>query len=127
MKILIAEDDKFLANAYRLKLERLGHQVTIAVDGNDTLVEIEKNIPEIIILDLIMPNKDGFSTLEEIKVNPNYKNIPVLVASNLGQDEDIKRAKDLGAVDYVIKSNISLDDLVKKLEQHVATAKPKTI
>lgn len=127
MKILIAEDDKFLANAYRLKLERLGHQVTIAMDGNDTLEEIEKNIPEIIILDLIMPNKDGFSTLEEIKANPNYKNIPVLVASNLGQDEDIKRAKDLGAVDYVIKSNISLDDLVKKLEQHVATAKPKTI
>ncbi len=118
MKILIAEDDKFLANAYRVKLTKVGFDVQIAGDGVEALKILEEFTPEVILLDLIMPNKDGFTTLEEIKTNESYKSIPVIVASNLGQKEDIDKAKELGADDYVVKADMELEDLVKKVETY---------
>lgn len=114
-KILIAEDDKFLASAYRFKLEKVGYEVKIAVDGVECLETLKTFIPDILILDLVMPKKDGFFTLAEIKADEKYKNIPVLIASNLEQKEDIDKGMGMGAIGYVIKSNMSLDELVTKI------------
>lgn len=118
-KILVAEDDKFLANAYRVKLEKAGFEPKMAVDGNDVLAILKDFVPDAIMLDLVMPNRDGFSTLEEIKKDPRLKNIPVLVASNLGQKEDIDRAKALGANEYVVKSDLSMSSLVETIHSLV--------
>ena len=114
-KILIAEDDKFLANAYRVKLTKSGFEVIIAYDGEEALNFLQNQIPDIILLDLVMPKKDGFTVLEEIKKTERLKGIPVIVASNLGQKEDIERTKSLGADDYVVKSDMTLDQIISKI------------
>jgi len=114
-KILIAEDDKFLASAYKLKLTKAGFEVMLASDGNEMLLMLKSFVPDLILLDLVMPVMDGFTTLGEIKLNEQYKKIPILVASNLGQKEDIDRAMELGASGFVVKSDMSLDDLINKI------------
>jgi DNA-binding response OmpR family regulator len=115
MKILIAEDDSFLGNAYKMKLTKAGHELQLAADGEAALKKLESFTPDVIVLDLIMPNIDGFGVLEKVKADDRFKNIPVIVASNLGQEEDIKKAKKLGANDYVIKSDLSLNQLIEKI------------
>jgi len=117
--ILIAEDDKFLVNVYRVKFTKAGFNVVIAEDGEQTIQALAKLKPDIILLDLIMPVKDGFEVLKEVRANSNLKDIPIVVASNLGQDEDIKRAKLLGATDYFIKANVHLPDLVAMISKMV--------
>ncbi len=120
MNILVAEDDKFLASAYRLKLTRQGWDVTVVSDGNEVLKYLATAKPDLLLLDLIMPNMDGFEVLEKIKTLENGTNLPVVVASNLGQKEDINRALSLGALDFVIKSEVSLDALVAKIVKILA-------
>jgi two-component system, OmpR family, alkaline phosphatase synthesis response regulator PhoP len=115
-KILVAEDDKFLSQAYKLKLARAGFDVRVAIDGQDTLEILKTFTPDIILLDMIMPVKGGMAVLQEIKADEKLKNIPVVVTSNLEQKDQIDEGFKLGAVDYLIKSNISMDDLVKKIE-----------
>jgi len=114
-KILVAEDDKFLGNAYRIKLTKAGFEVQLATDGQEALTALQTFIPDLILLDLVMPVKDGFAALEEIKANDKLKAIPVIVASNLGQKEDTDRALKLGAKDFVVKSDLSLDVLIQKI------------
>src|SRR5437867_1207790 len=105
-KILVVDDDKFLGNAYRAKLTKAGYEIQLAKDGEEALDALKTFMPDLIILDLVMPVKDGFTTLEELKKNDQYKTIPVIVASNLGQKEDFDRAMKLGAVDFIIKSDL---------------------
>ncbi len=114
-KILVADDDRFLASAIRLKLTKEGFEVRVASDGDEALAALKEFVPDLILLDLVMPNKDGFATLTEIKANPAWKNIPVIIASNLGQKEDIDKGWELGAADYVVKSDMALKDLVAKI------------
>lgn len=118
-KILLAEDDKFLSTAYRVKLTKAGFEVKIARDGQEALDSLQTFIPDIILLDLVMPVKDGFATLEAIKADEKFKMIPVIVASNLGQKEDSDRAFKLGARGFIIKSDLSLDTLVQKINSIV--------
>ena len=113
VKILVAEDDKFLASAYRVKLSSEGYEIKMASDGQEALDIMETFTPDVILLDLIMPVKDGFSVLEELKKNDKWKNIPVIVASNLGQKEDIDKSMQLGATDYFVKSDMHIDRLNK--------------
>ena len=115
-KIIIAEDDKFLANAYRLKLEKEGFEIEIVANGRELIAKIPEFKPNIILLDLLMPLMDGFEALEILKSDKNTKNIPVLIMSNLGQQSDIDKGKELGAKDYIIKSNISLKKVIEKIE-----------
>ena len=114
-KILVVEDDQFLSNAYKLKLTKSGFETVVASDGNEALEVLKEFKPDMILLDLIMPNLDGFSTLKALKDNSEYKDIPVIVASNLGQKEDIEKAKELGANDFVIKSKVSIEKIVQKV------------
>ena len=115
-KILIAEDDNFLTSAYKVKLKREGFDVQVAGDGEQALLDLKTFIPDIILLDLVMPIKDGFAVLEEVKKDPNLKDIPVVVMSNLGQKEDIDRARALGAREYFIKTDIQLKDMAQKIK-----------
>jgi two-component system phosphate regulon response regulator PhoB/two-component system alkaline phosphatase synthesis response regulator PhoP len=115
--ILVAEDDRFLANAYRVKLTKAGFNVTIASDGAETVELLRKSIPDVLILDLVMPKKDGFTVLAEVKKDPVLSKVPVIVASNLGQKEDIDKAKSLGANDYIVKTDMSLNDIIEKIKK----------
>ena len=115
-KILIAEDDFFLANAYRVKFTKVGFEVKIARDGQETIDALSEFLPDLIILDLMMPIKDGFSVLSEIKTNDKWGKIPVIVASNLGQKEDIDRSIALGADDYIVKSDMTINSVVEKVK-----------
>lgn len=114
-KILIAEDDKFLQNVYSVKFTKAGYKVFMASNGNEALKLIEQNAPDLILLDLVMPGKDGFSFLEDYSKNSKMNKIPVIVTSNLGQQEDIDKALKLGAKDYVIKSDMALSGLLEKV------------
>jgi len=114
-KILVAEDDKFLSNAYRVKLAKAGFEAKIVTDGLATMEALKTFIPDLILLDLVMPRKDGFAVLKELQADEKLKSIPVLVASNLGQKEDINKAMALGAKDFVVKSNMSLNQLIQKI------------
>lgn len=118
-KILVAEDDKFLSNAYKVKFTKAGFEVKMASDGEEALTILKTFTPDAILLDLVMPKKDGFATLEAIKKDENLKNVPIIVASNLGQKEDLDRAKSLGADDYIVKSDMSLDALIKRIKSLV--------
>jgi len=117
--ILVAEDDTLYASVYQNKLTKEGYNVTVVSNGAEAVKKAAEIKPDLILMDLIMPEMDGFTALEKIKSNPETKGIKVVVMSNLGQDSDIKRAKDLGAEEYFIKANISIQELVEKLKQYI--------
>ena len=115
-KILIVEDDTFLSNAYRVKLTKAGFEVKNAFDGAEALELLQTFTPDLILLDIVMPKKDGFATLEELKSNEKWKNIPIILASNLGQKEDMDRGMQLGASEFFIKTDFTLNDVIKKID-----------
>jgi len=117
---LVVEDDKFLVAAYKVKLEKLGWEVRIAMDGEEALAVLKDFVPDVILLDVVMPKMDGFATLAAIKKNPGLANIPVLLASNLGQKEDIDKGKALGAAGYVVKADLSIEELVGRIEEAIS-------
>lgn len=114
-KVLVVEDDTFLLKAYKAKLTKAGFELQVATNGEEALNVLKTFLPDVILLDLVMPKLDGFETLERIKKDEKLKSIPVIVASNLGQKEDIDRGMKLGANDYIVKSNVELDELIKKI------------
>lgn len=114
-KILIAEDDKYLASAYEMKLTKYGYSVRVAVDGVKFLEECNKEVPDLIILDLVMPNMDGFKVLEELKKNARFKSIPVIVATNVDEQKDRDKCDAYGVVSYMVKSTLSFDKLSDKI------------
>ena len=118
-KILIAEDDKFLSNAYRVKFTKEGFEVVMAGNGDEVLEKLKTFAPDLIILDLVMPNKDGFETLKSIKADIRLKDIPVIIASNLGQKDDIDLGLKLGAKDYIVKTDLSLSALITKIKSYI--------
>lgn len=120
--LLIAEDDQFYANLYKTKLEKEGFSVVISTNGSETMKLIEENKPNLIILDIVMPELDGFEVLKQLKEKPDFKNVPVIVLSNLGQQEDIDRALSLGAFRYIVKSNVSIHDMVESVEEALRDA-----
>lgn len=118
MKILLIEDDKFLRNVLEKKLKEQGFEVISAVDGDEALQKIVTERPDLILLDIILPHKSGFLVLDEIKKDPEFKKIPVLIISNLGQEEDIRKGLEIGADEYFVKAKISLEDLIKKVQEY---------
>lgn len=115
MNILLVEDDIFFQNFYSNKLLEHGFKLEVANNGNEALIKMQLLNFDIILLDLIMPQMDGFELLAEIQKHENFKTIPIIVFSTLGQDEDIEKAKKLGAVDYVNKTFFDFDNLLAKV------------
>lgn len=117
LKILIVEDERPIAKALQLKLTSSGYEATVAADGMQAISELEKNKFDLILLDLIMPNLDGFGFLDAIKRKPNLP--PIIVSSNLSQQEDIDKAKSKGAVGYYVKSNTPLSAIIQQINQYL--------
>lgn len=114
-KILIIEDEKPLSRALELKLSNAGFDTAVANDGEEALELFDSDVFDLVILDLVMPNMDGFKFLEELQ---NKKNsTPIVVLSNLGQAEDEDRVMSLGAVGFFVKSDTSLAALVQTVEK----------
>jgi DNA-binding response OmpR family regulator len=120
IKIVLAEDDKFISRAYFDGLSRSGFEVTQAFDGNEALIKIKEIKPDIILLDVIMPEKNGFEVLEELKQDDYLKRIPVIILSNLGQESDIQKGRKLGASDYMIKANYSMTEVIEKIKKLIS-------
>jgi CheY-like chemotaxis protein len=114
-KILIVEDDKFLRELFVRKMFNAGFDVDSAVDADQAFSVLANKKPEIILLDLILPGLDGFGILAKLKADANLKDIPVIVISNLGQKEEMDRAMGLGAVDFLIKANYTLDEIINRI------------
>lgn len=113
MRVLVVEDDPLLRNLLAIRLEKSKIPCKFSNDGNDALRDIEDYKPTLIILDLMLPEKDGFTVLKEIKSDAKLEKIPVIVFSNKDSDEDKKRAKDLGAKAFLVKAMTDLSDLVE--------------
>lgn len=109
-----------LADMYATKFSMEGFAVEKGHDGVDALEKVKVMKPDIILLDIIMPKLDGFSVLKELKTDPNLKNVPVILLTNLGQDDDVKKGKKLGADDYFVKANHSPQEIVEKVRIQLA-------
>jgi DNA-binding response OmpR family regulator len=125
IKVLLIEDDPFLLNMYSTKFEIEGFQISVADNGEDGLKEIFNIKPDVILLDILMPKMNGFEVLEHIQKSESeeIKKIPIILLTNLNQDEDIKRGMQLGAVDYLIKAHFMPSEVVGKIEKALETRK----
>ena len=119
--ILLVEDDPFLSSILQLKLDKENFKTIRAADGEEALnLLTEQGIrPDLILLDLILPKKNGFEVLETIRQDPTLEKLPVIIISNLGQPSDIDRGKALGVIDYFVKAKLSVDELVNKVKEEI--------
>jgi len=115
--ILIIEDDKFLREMMGKRLAEEGYNVSMAIDGEEGITKIQKETPDLILLDLILPGIDGFEVLERMKKNSKLSKIPVIILSNLGQKEEVERGLSLGAVDYLIKAHFTPREIIDKIKK----------
>ena len=113
--VLVVEDTELLRRMYSDRLELDGLSVTTAADGLEALSILRTSTPDLILLDLVMPRMSGIEVLEVIKKDPRLSRTPVLILSNLGQDSDIERGIQLGAVDYLIKNDARPADVAERV------------
>lgn len=115
-KIMVIEDDKFLRELLVRRLEEENFEVFSCVDGNEALAGIKKELPDLILLDLILPGIDGFEILKQVKQDNSISSIPVIILSNLGQQEEVEKGISLGAVDYLIKAHFTPGEIIDKIK-----------
>jgi DNA-binding response OmpR family regulator len=115
--ILLVEDEQFLANLLKSRLEKSGVEIQIAGDGAEALKLLKKSKFDLVLLDLILPKISGFEVLETIRTDPQLQNIPVMIISNLGQESDISRGQSLGAVEYIVKARVSIEELIEQVKK----------
>jgi len=115
-KVLIVEDDSFVAEVYSTKLLEMGHGVQIAQNGEEGLALVEKEKPDLILLDILMPVMGGIEMLEALKKKAEWKNIPVILLTNVGEKESIQKVRNLGVQDYIIKSHFTPAEVIEKIE-----------
>ena len=118
-RVLIVEDDFQISKVYQIQLEREGIFSILARNGEEAIELLDEARPDLIILDLMIPRKDGFWVLEEVRKNPKYSNIPIVIISNLGQKDDKIRALGLGATEYWVKVNVSIKDIMEKIKLYL--------
>lgn len=118
-KILVVEDEKVLREAIVKILEKESFEVVTAVDGDSGLSAIKSEKPDFVILDLLMPGKDGWTVLKEVRADKETKNLPVLVLTAYDNGVSIAKCADLGIVGYFVKSNHSLDEIINKVKENI--------
>jgi len=114
-KVLIIEDDSFLQGLEASKLEKEGYKVITASTGGEAMKKINEPDIDVILLDLILPDFDGFEILKKVRTIETLKNVPIIVFSNLSEEKAINKSKELGATDFMVKSNFTLDELIKHI------------
>lgn len=116
-RILIIEDEAALSNILRERLTDLGYQVSVAIQGEEGWQKTKDERPDIVLLDIILPRLDGFIYLRRLRAHKQLKDLPVMILSNLGQDSDMEQGKELGAMDYIVKSNHTIDAVIERVEE----------
>jgi len=119
-KILAAEDDKLISGSLCDALTAAGFEPTPAYDGEEAVAKAKEILPDLVLLDIMMPKLDGISVLWELKANPATAKIPVIVLTNIGDVETISKIVEAGAVDYLLKSDQSVDDIIQKVKDVLA-------
>ncbi len=122
-KVMIVEDDEHIAKVYSIKLMREGISSSVASDGEEAVAKITAEKPDLILLDIILPKKDGFWVLKEIKQNAELARIPVIVLSNLWQQSDHERALVLGANECLVKVDNPIQDIIVKIKKYLEVSK----
>jgi CheY-like chemotaxis protein len=119
-KILAAEDDKLISGSLCEALKSAGYEPTPAYDGEEAVQKAKELLPDLVLLDIMMPKLDGISVLWELKADPSTAKIPVIVLTNIGDVETISKIVEAGAVDYLLKSDQSVDDIIQKVKDVLA-------
>ena len=119
--VMIIEDDRFLSSLIKTRLEKEGYKVSQAFDGGEAIEALKQANPKpnLIILDLIMPKSNGFEVLEYTSVDPELNKTPIIVLSNLAQESDVEKTRQLGATEFFVKVRISVDDIAKKVKSMI--------
>lgn len=116
--ILLVEDDSFISGMYQTKLKNMGYMVELASDGEAASNRLAKDpLPDLVLLDVVLPKKDGFEILEELRANARTKDLAVILLTNLGQKPDVERGVKLGADDYIIKAHYTPSEVMEKVEK----------
>jgi DNA-binding response OmpR family regulator len=118
--ILIIEDDIFILDIIARKFSENNFKVLVAKNSEQADTVLEKVIPNLILLDIILPKVDGFEILKKLKADKKLMSIPVVIFSNLGEEKDIKKARDLGAMDYLVKANLFPEEVVEKITKFLS-------
>lgn len=115
--IFLVEDDQYLVDIYVTKLEKEGFKVDLARDGQKALDFLEKNKPDLLILDIIVPSVDGWEILRRIRKKEKFKNLPVIILSNLNQKREVMKGIDLGATKYLIKAHYTPSEILEEIRK----------
>lgn len=116
-RVLLIEDDRFLRRAGEASLRQRGFAVTVAVDGQEGLAKVREEIPDLILLDLLMPKLSGIEVLRALRSDEATRKIRVLILSNSSREQDLEEIKALGVTDYLVKANLSLQELGDRVAQ----------
>lgn len=118
-KILIIEDEELMCNLLERKLNEEGYQASVAKDGAEGMKMIKEIKPDLVLLDIVMPNKNGFEVMDEMQADEKLKHIPIIVISNSGQPVEIDKAKELGAKDWLIKTEFDPQEVIEKVKKQI--------
>jgi len=126
ISILLVEDDSFISGMYQTKLANLGYQVELIDNGENADDRLKQDpLPDLVLLDIVLPKKDGFEILEALRKQERTKNLPVILLTNLGQKPDVERGIKLGADDYIIKAHYTATVVVEKITKVLEEKKTK--
>lgn len=114
-KVLIIEDDAFLLDLEAAKIKKNGYDVIVAQTGEEGMKKISEQGVDIVLLDLLLPNFDGFEILSKIRSDETTKKLPVIVFSNCAEQKDVDKAMQMGATKFMVKSNFSLEELIEEI------------
>lgn len=122
-RILIVEDEPLLGNLLKQRLEKEGFATTLVRDGEEALATLKASVPDLILLDIILPKYSGFEVMERLNADPGFANmkVPIVIVSNLGQKSDVEKGQALGAIGYFVKAQLSIEDLLTKIREFFAS------
>lgn len=115
--ILLVEDDPFLVEIYTTKLKKAGFKVKVAESGGAALSSLKSEKPDLLILDIVLPEIEGWEILRSIKEEPKLRNLKVVILSNLGQKEEVEKGLKLGAAKYLIKAHYTPSEVVEEIKK----------
>ena len=118
-KILLIEDEELIIRLLSKKLAAIGYDVSLAMDGREGLEKIKQIVPDLVLLDIVMPRMGGFEVMAEMKKDEKIAGIPVIIISNSGQPLELERAKDLGAVDWLVKTEFDPKEVAEKIQKYI--------
>lgn len=118
-KILLIEDEELIIRLLSKKLAAIGYDVSLAMNGEEGLEKIKQVVPDLILLDIVMPRMGGFEVMAEMKKDEKIANIPVIIISNSGQPLELEKAKELGAVDWLVKTEFDPKEVAEKIQKYI--------